>query len=381
MYSNFWYPLERSEKITTDEPLRIDLLGMGFVTFRDGEGIAHVLADTCVHRGGSLSNGQIKNGRVACPYHGWEFDGNGKCAKVPSLGDKKIPARAKVDSYPVQERYGIVFAFLGDLPEEERPPLYDIEEYGSKKWRSQLYVLNIDCNYERSIENGLDPIHNEFVHPSQGAPSLSMDYQSGGVPTEDIPYGVKFYLPYPNKVSTDTKLESAKTGKKVGASGSWVQGPNQVVTWIDLTAENSFHQYIFEAPVDDSHTRIFFLNMRSWLLDEEHDMRIEKPTMTVVDEDINILEKLRPIRTPVTNTKEIMVPGDAVIMRYRELLSEWDAKGWRIDYKRLQQERDDIAFAIPCPERRSSKNWVLDAIPLQPGGDQALNRRKSSSAA
>jgi phenylpropionate dioxygenase-like ring-hydroxylating dioxygenase large terminal subunit len=377
MYINFWYPIARAEEILADKPLRVNLLSLPFVAFRDAEGKAHVLSDTCVHRGGSLSAGTTKEGRVVCPYHGWEYGGDGKCHKVPSLGDQKPPARAKVDSYPVQERYGIVFAFLGDLPEEERPPLHDIEEYGTPGWKTQLYVYDVACNYERSVENGLDPIHNEFVHPLQGAPMLSDEQQRTPVPMEDIPWGSKFYMSYPTKKDNNTELTAVKTGKRIGAAGSWFQGPNQLVTWIDISAENSFHQYGFEAPIDDSNTRIFFVNMRSWLLEDEHDDRIEKPTLQIVHEDVDILEKLSPVRTPTTNTKEILVPGDAVIVRYREWLSEWDANGWRIDYPALQEQRGDVAFAIPSPGRREGGNWVLDTIPLQSGGEEARKRRVS----
>jgi phenylpropionate dioxygenase-like ring-hydroxylating dioxygenase large terminal subunit len=378
MYINFWYPIARSEEITAEKPYPVQVIGLPFVAFRDAEGNANVLADTCIHRGGSLSAGVIRDGCVACPYHGWQFAGDGKCTKVPSLGDGRIPPRAKVDAYPVQEKYGIVFAFLGDLPEEERPPLYDVEEYGTPEWKSQLYVFEVACNYERSVENGLDPIHNEFVHPAQGAPTLSPDQQATQVPMEDIPWGSKFYLHYPMKKDENTELNPVKTGDRVGSAGSWFQGPNQLVTWIDISAENSFHQYLFEAPVDDSHTRIFFLNMRNWLMGDEHDDRIEKPTLDIVHEDVSILEKLQPIRTPPTNTKEIMVPGDTVILRYREWLAEWDAKGWRIDYKRLQAERGDVVYVVPSPARRESGNWVLDTVPLQPGGQEAIKRRKTA---
>jgi len=377
MYINFWYPIARAEEIPADKPIRVELLGMPLVAFRDVGGEAHVLADTCVHRGGSLSAGTTKEGRVVCPYHGWEYGGDGKCRHVPSLGEQKPPARAKVDSYPVQERYGIVFAFLGDLPEDQRPPLYDIEEYGSAGWKTQLYVFEIACNYERSMENGLDPIHNEFVHPMQGAPMLSPEQQSTPVKIDEIPWGSKFYMPFPAKKDANTELSAVKTGERVGAAGSWHQGPNQLVTWIDISAENAFHQYIFEAPVDDSHTRIFFVNMRSWLLEDKHDETIEKPTLQIVNEDVGILEKLRPIRTPTTNTKEILVPGDTVVVRYREWLAEWDANGWRIDYKTLQAQKGDIAFAIPSPGRREGGNWVLDTIPLQAGGEEARKRRVS----
>lgn len=379
MYINFWYPIARATEIVDDKPLRVELLGLPFVAFRDSNGDAHVLSDTCVHRGGSLSAGWVRDGKAICPYHGWEYDGGGKCTRIPSLASKTPPARAKVDSYPVQEKYGIVFAFLGDLPEEERPPLHDIEEFGTDGWKAQLYVYDVKCNYERSMENGLDPIHNEFVHPLQGAPILSEDQQATPVPMEDIPWGSKFYMKYPTKLKPDTELSAVKTGERLGAAGSWFQGPNQLITWIDISAENAFHQYGFEAPIDEYNTRIFFVNMRSWLLEDEHDMRIEKPTLEIVHEDVDILERLHPITTPPTNTKEILVPGDAVIVRYREWLSEWDAKGWRIDFKTFQTEKNDVAYAIPSPGRREGGNWVLDTIPLAPGGEEARQRRTGTA--
>ncbi|MDP6150904.1 MAG: Rieske 2Fe-2S domain-containing protein, partial [Gammaproteobacteria bacterium] len=118
MYINFWYPVCIADELTADEPMRVKILGILFVAFRDSDGTAHVLADTCIHRGGSLGKGKIVDGNVECPYHGWQFDGSGRCTYIPShKNGSKIPARAKVDSYPVIERYGIVFAFLGDLPE------------------------------------------------------------------------------------------------------------------------------------------------------------------------------------------------------------------------------------------------------------------------
>ena len=367
MYINFWYPIARATEVTADKPLKVQLLGLPFVAFRDQDGAAHVLADTCVHRGGSLGAGLVKDNCVVCPYHGWRFAGDGKCVLVPSLGaETKPPPRAKVDSYPVQERYGIVFAFLGDLPAEERPPLYDIAEFGTPEWKSHLYVLDLAAYYERSMENGLDPIHNEFVHPLQGAPLLSPELQHTPLPVEDIPWGSKFYMTFGEKRTHDTKLADAKTGARLGAAGSWHQGPNQLVTWIDLTATNSFHQYLFEAPVDENHTRLFFLNMRNWLLDDKHDQRISDVTLQIVHEDIRILENLNPVRTPDTNTREVLVPGDYGAVRYREWLKKWDARGWRIDTKALRAKQGDVAMAIPCPARRESGNWVLETVPLVP---------------
>ncbi len=380
MYINFWYPVGRSTDITGDKPYRVQVIGMPLVAFRDQEGEAHVLAETCVHRGGALAEGWVRNGCIVCPYHGWEFAGDGKCVKVPSLAGQKPPARAKVDSYPVQEKYGLVFAFLGDLPEAERPPLYDVSEYGTPEWKAQLYVIELKAYYERSMENGLDPIHNEFVHPMQGGPMMSPERQAKPVPVEDIPWGSKFYVPFGDKVDENTALKEVKSGKRVGAAGSWHQGPNQLVTWIDLTETNSFHQYLFEAPVDDKSTRIYFLNMRNWLLGDEHDQKIEDVTLKVVHEDVSVLERLSPVRTPETNTKEVLVPGDYAVVRYREWLKKWDAMGWRVDYQKLREKAGDIAFAIPSPARREGGNWVLDPVPLIAGDAAAAEQAPARKA-
>ena len=69
MYINFWYPMCTSEELEA-KPLRVTLLGMRFALFRDSEGKAHTVSDTCIHRGGSLSKGWIKDDCIVCPYHG-----------------------------------------------------------------------------------------------------------------------------------------------------------------------------------------------------------------------------------------------------------------------------------------------------------------------
>jgi len=366
MYINFWYPVARSEEVTAEKPLKVELLCLPFVAFRDAAGQAHVLSDTCVHRGGSLGAGKVKDGCVACPYHGWQFDGSGQCVKIPSLGDAKPPTRARVDAYPVQEKYGIVFAFLGDLPEGERPPLYHIEEWGDPAWKPQTFVLDVAAYYERSVENGLDPMHNEFVHPAQGQPALPPEAQGRPLPMEEIPWGSKFYVKFGAK-DENTALQNVKTGPRTGAAGSWHQGPNQLVTWIDLTATNSFHQYMFEAPIDEGRTRIYLLSLRNWLLEDRFDQRMADTTLSVVNEDLGVLQTLNPVRTPRSNTRELLLPGDGAIARYREWLGKWESAGWRIDVRQLRARLGDEAFAIPSPGRRTSANWVLETVPLVKG--------------
>jgi phenylpropionate dioxygenase-like ring-hydroxylating dioxygenase large terminal subunit len=95
MFINFWYAAAQGQELS-DKPLKRRLLGQDFVLFRDTKGVAHCLSNTCTHRGGSLGDGKVKGDCVQCPYHGWQFDGDGRCTKIPSLGpNAKIPARTR----------------------------------------------------------------------------------------------------------------------------------------------------------------------------------------------------------------------------------------------------------------------------------------------
>jgi phenylpropionate dioxygenase-like ring-hydroxylating dioxygenase large terminal subunit len=364
MYINFWYPVCRGDELAAEAPVRARILSVHVAAFRDTDGNAHVLADTCVHRGGSLGTGKVIGNHIACPYHGWRYDGDGKCAHIPVLGEEgTIPARAKVDSYPVIERYGIIFAFLGNLPEDERPPLLEVPQWDQPGWRaSGLVVFELNGYFERSIENGLDPSHNEFVHDLQGNVKLQpetirvtttdwgTDITIGAVPPEE---GTVKYAHLRNDEKPDT----------FGASTAH-HGPNILITTIRLSDENIFVQYFFEQPIDDHHTRIFFINMRNCMLEEEQDERLRKVNMSIAEEDIRIIEQLNPARTPETSTKEILILGDECIGAYRRHLKSWEKRGWRIDLKTLRDTAGDIAYAIPSPDRPVSKNWVLDTIPL-----------------
>jgi len=368
MYINFWYPVARSDEVTNETPFRTRILGVDFVAFRDTEGNACVLSDTCIHRGGALGAGKIKGDCVECPYHGWQYAADGKCARIPSLGDdEKLPARAKVDSYPVQEKYGIVFAFLGNLPKRERPPLYDIPEYDADDWRAnKLVVFEVDYYYERSVENGLDAAHNEFVHPKQGTPGMVQDFRNKPIDVDDIgDWGSKFMLPFVQEKSGEGLLDGQIERRPTDlTAGSGHFGPNVLITWLHLGGENKFHQYFFEAPIDENRTRIFFVNMRHFMLEPAMDQRIIDVNMEIAQEDIDVLTNLNPVRTPETTTKELLVPSDRPVLRYREYLKDWEGKGWRIDLKKLAAMRGDTAVAIPSPARRTTKGWILDEIPM-----------------
>ncbi|MBN8279906.1 MAG: aromatic ring-hydroxylating dioxygenase subunit alpha [Gammaproteobacteria bacterium] len=397
MYINFWYPILRSEDLSYEQPVKVRALGVDLVAFRDQKGEAVVLSDTCTHRGASLGGAwsqgnrpRIIDGCIVCPYHGWEFNKDGQCVNIPSIGyGKKTAPRAKVDSYPVQEKYGIVFAFLGDEPEETRIPLLNVEEYGQDGWMAnEVLVLDVPYYYERSIENGIDPAHNEFVHPTHGHSSINRaQYRVKDYGTEDHRQGWGFWFwhlfdtpPLPQKDDPtaggqdtpwgDTRTQD-NTQMKVGGG---TYGPNTMPTYINITHDKMFRQYFFELPIDSSHTRIFFLNMRNFLLDKRHNGPIHARNKVIAGQDIQILETMCPERTPLGPTKEVLTPSDAAVAAYRGWLEKFDDRGWRIDTAKFAARHGkDRAYAIPSPARRTSGNWVLDPIPLI--RDRAERRR------
>jgi phenylpropionate dioxygenase-like ring-hydroxylating dioxygenase large terminal subunit len=103
MLSNFWYTACASSRLQS-APFATRVLDSDLVLFRDSTGTAHALLDRCCHRGVKLSLGRMTDGRLACGYHGWQYDGSGRCVHVPSLtAGRQIPETFRVPSFPYFE--------------------------------------------------------------------------------------------------------------------------------------------------------------------------------------------------------------------------------------------------------------------------------------
>ncbi|GIT36389.1 MAG: hypothetical protein Ct9H300mP6_02570 [Gammaproteobacteria bacterium] len=99
-----------------------------------------------IHRGGSLSGGKIVKDCVQCPYHGWQFNGAGKCQQIPSLGKKcknSLPEQKIVSRTQTKEVYGLVFCFLGDVPEKERCPIMKVGKVRTRGLANDNAVFSI----------------------------------------------------------------------------------------------------------------------------------------------------------------------------------------------------------------------------------------------
>lgn len=365
MLINFWYPMATSGELT-DKPMAVRALAQDFVVFRDAQGRAHCLANTCTHRGGALAGGKIVGDHIQCPYHGWQFAGDGRCKRIPSLGvDAAIPARTRVDAYPVDERYGIVFAFLGDLPADERPPILAVREWDQAGWRATLQHFGIRGYYERSVENGIDPAHNEYVHDTHGfSGEREQEYRVGDMRIEEAPpWGRGFWHTF-KAPPLQGELKQYRPGEGSLEAGTGYFGTNHVWTFIHPAPNYLIHQYLYERPIDEENTHLYLVCARNFALEEKSDAYVMERNLYVARQDMAIIENLHPVLTPDTNTREFMVNSDKCILYYRESQKEWERRGWRIDMDEVNRNRGKLAYAIPSPARREQKGWVLDPVPL-----------------
>ncbi len=382
MYINFWYVACQITDIPDDKPIKVQMLGHHFALWRDTHGELHCIANTCTHRGGSLGEGKLTGDCIECPYHGWTFDKNGTCVRLPSLGpDANIPDRTRVDSYPVDERYGLVHVFLGDLPEEERPPIMEVPEAkDTKTWWPQTFVVEWKIDYKRSVENTLDPAHNEFVHDTHGFSGRNEDYHVPPVTTTEYPYGVGFMGKMYSPPLPDEKMHAAsgRSGDAWAEAGSGNHGPNTTWTHIHISDKVHFHNIAFHTPIHEEIDRIYVIMYRNFSHDSSIDEDFVKRFWYVADQDQVVLESMEPIYTPEHNRHEYFLPADKATARYREFCKEWEANGWRIDVEQLQADRKKIASAIPSPKRREQpKGWVLPTVPLRTGGKQSKPKVKA----
>jgi phthalate 4,5-dioxygenase len=172
----FWMPALLSEEIAEPDcpPVRVRLAGQDFVAFRDTQGRVGLLDPQCAHRCAELFFGRNEEGGLRCVYHGWKFDVNGACLEIPTEpADSKIKDKVRLRSYPVIERGGIVWAYLG--PENQKPELPHIDFLkvpGSHVYSSKCLMR---CNYMQALEGSMDTAHLSFLHSAPDMASVKSD--------------------------------------------------------------------------------------------------------------------------------------------------------------------------------------------------------------
>jgi len=369
MIINMWYVAEDAVNIK-ETPVKVRICGQDLVLYRDNEGAIHCLSDICPHKGASLSRGTMRDGHVACPYHGWQFGGTGACMKIPSVGDDKaVPKRARVDSYPVEIRYGWVWVFLGDLPRAERPPLPEFPEYADRAdgWREIRGDWSWNANYERVLENGLDFGHAPYVHPAFGDPDHG---EINHITLEEHEWGATgshIYKP-PRPKGLWSRLRKPDENRKgVKASPAFHVSGSCLRLEVNVTAKWRMIIFDVNTPVDENTTKTRWIMLRNFFTQPIWDFDGRRRTNLIFQQDTAIVEHIKPEAVPHKLAEEMSVQSDVLMLAARKKFTELKARGWQIDVEAYNRDfAGQKACVIPSPMRREDpKGWVIPAIPLK----------------
>lgn len=177
----YWHPIALSAKVHA-RPQKVRILGEDLILFRDGKGRCGLLTPRCAHRGTSLYYGKVDENGIRCCYHGWQFDVEGRCIDQPCEPEGGLRKdRIRQPWYPVEERYGLVFAYMG--PPAKKPVLSRWEVFENLARGETIYVHGytgygvgaddtitiVPINWLQNYENIMDPFHVPMLHTRHSA--------------------------------------------------------------------------------------------------------------------------------------------------------------------------------------------------------------------
>jgi renierapurpurin 18,18'-hydroxylase len=161
--ANHWYPAGWANQLKPGQVMPLVVWKQAIAIYRDTDGELHALEDACPHRGVELHKGKVHGKHLACSYHGWEFDGSGSCVSIPYLpSGQKLPC-AQARSYPVQEKYGLIWVFPGDPELAETNPIPSVPEYDQPEWLMVPVTAHFNAHFSICNENAMDVFHG-FLH-------------------------------------------------------------------------------------------------------------------------------------------------------------------------------------------------------------------------
>ena len=257
----YWHPVGLvADASETPKPVRV--LGEDLVLFRDKTGRPGLVWARCCHRGTTLYYGKVEERGIRCCYHGWLFDVEGRCLEQPCEPEGGLHKdKVRQPWYPVQEQYGLLFAYMG--PPDKKPvlPRYecletladgefiDADDSSIGSGGPQI----VPCNWLQHFENVVDPYHVAVLHGSHSGPQFSetMASMPDALHFERTPLGVS--------TRSERKLPDGRTMRgsaevalptlrvvpnpRAGAAGPVKFGGVESIGWT--------------LPIDDTHFRIY----------------------------------------------------------------------------------------------------------------------------
>lgn len=254
----YWQPVGLAEELNGPRPLKpVRLMGQEFVLFRDQQGKLGMLDRDCPHRGADLAFGRLESGGLRCAFHGWLFDASGQCIETPAEpAGSKLCTRIRQSAYPVVEKSGVIFAYIG---EGEPPAFPDFDCFVAPDSHTFAFKGLWECNWLQALEVGMDPAHASFLHrffeDEDTSESYGKQFRGASADSEmaitqvlreyDCPEIRVAQAPYGMQLTTLRKLSEEQTHVRV----TNVVFPQAFV--IPMSSEMTISQW--HVPVDDTH--------------------------------------------------------------------------------------------------------------------------------
>jgi len=245
---NHWYAVEHSRALPPGAVREVTFWNRSIAVFRAADGALGAIENRCIHRHIKLTLGSVCGDHLVCPYHGWEYASGGEVAKIPhDLFGRSMP-KLRVPSYPIKERYGLLWIFPGDSSRAELTPLPRIPELeGPRPWALVAIDFVWRAHFSMIIENLLDFTHaylHRRFHPFDNASLTHFESEDGKIVAEykaSIGAG-KISGMFVNRSRVDTSRIS-----------SCFEYPYQ-----RANTDDKIKHWCFLLPIDVRTTRVFF---------------------------------------------------------------------------------------------------------------------------
>lgn len=159
----YWQPAALTVELEGERPVAaVRLMGEDLVLFRDNEGELGLIGRQCPHRGADLCYGRREDNGMRCPFHGWHFDRTGQCVEQPGEPEgSRMHENIRMPSYPVIEKNGVIFAYMGP---GDPPPFPALDCFAAPDTHVFAFKGLWECNWLQAMEVGIDPAHASFLH-------------------------------------------------------------------------------------------------------------------------------------------------------------------------------------------------------------------------
>lgn len=312
--TSLWHPVAGADSLAQG-PLAVRLLDSELVLWRLADGRVCAALDQCPHRGARLSLGSVAGDRLACPYHGWQFDGAGQCRHVPALPDFVPPAGHRLKTVAVRAAHGLLWVRLdgegGDLPAFAA-------EADARLRKLNCGPYDVAASAPRIVENFLDMSHFAFVH--EGWLGESGHAAMAGFPIARTAHGLlatgcQAWQPQSNRLSS---------GGAVVDYTYEVTGPYSAVLTKrpDDPALTDYHEAIglFICPLTPETSRVWFRLAVADFASTDEQLRAFQHTIFTQDQPV--LESQRPQRLPLDLRAEQHTAADRMSSAYRRFLKD-----------------------------------------------------------